>query len=457
MPALALALAVSVFAGIPSGDAMRWQPPAIEHGFDLQEGWDDAWRRFQDRHGRPDIHGPLLQPSPELQDDELELAQFVAEHPMAYGRDWANSSRGARIFVHSDDEFTFLNRVRLKERVPMGSVAAFGMRFDRYELRPYHSSLVRLDFVFPDIAGTGAFVEVRPVARFEKPDLDIDVAVGWARPELGRAALRVYFMDPFNNASDALAKNRSTPQEVRTLQRNPSVGLSGELELSRLRNVRAQAYFGGLFPSHASMSFDDEDRVPYEREQSAILGGGWVEARVPTGTDAATLAFGGTVLGQRTAEVRTRFGDLRGAGAFLGQTRERELKARVYGISELGAGTRGHTLLEAALAYRRTRLPEHESRYGSIRDDRSWLGMARATWMPTRVFGLELTYLVVDRRVTDGDGILAPFLTDTNHRLVTRLAFAFNPYVYVTMGTGWDVDRDANVYDQSGMTLTARW
>ena len=82
--------------------------------------------------------------------------------------------------------------------------------------------------------------------------------------------------------------------------------------------------------------------------------------------------------------------------------------------------------------------------------------MLRGNWMPTRVFGVELGYLVLDR-AAEGQGELADFLTQTNHRLSTRIALAFDPHVWITFGVGWDMDELEHPYDQGGMTLTGRW
>ncbi|MCA9701455.1 MAG: hypothetical protein KC431_28295 [Myxococcales bacterium] len=427
----------------------RFQPPELEPGWDMQETWDDVWRRFQDRHGRPDPQGPLLQPSPELQRPEYELTLAQAEHPLPLEADWNTRQRGARVYINSDDEFSFFNRVRIKERVPMGRVGAFALRYDRADLREIRSSMVRLSFAFPDIRGTGAFVEIRPIARFEKPDLDAELIVGWSRPQIARVAARAFFFDPANNASDALAQNRDSPQEIRVLQRDgPHVGLSTELDLALIPRVRTQLFFGGVVPMHSSISFADETLTAYERTQSALLGGGWLEyafARAP-------VRIGAHALVVKTSEVDSRTGDL----AVLKLIPEREIRGRVYALASVGEGTRGFTSFELSGSYRRDMLPGHTSKYGSVTDDRTLLGLLRATWMPTRVFGLELGYLLLDRKA-EGEGELAPFLTSTDHRLSTRFALAFNPYVRITFGVGWDLDDRSNRYDQGGMTLSMRW
>lgn len=446
MSPLPLVLA-ALLSGVPEG-GQRWYPPPVEHGWDLQETWDDTWRRFQDRNGRPDPQGPLLQPSPELQTHEYELTLAVAQQPFYLERDWTTRDRGARLFINSDDEFNFFNEVRLKERIPLGSVAAFGIRLDRRQLREIDSTMVRLDIAFPDIAGTGLFVEVRPVARLEKPDLDAELLVGWARPEQGRVVARAFFFDPANNASDALAQNRENPVDIRVLQRGPVIGLSGEAELSRIPNLTLQAYAGGLLPARQSLWFADEAKAPYDRQHSAVLGGGWAEVALPM----APVRIGASAMAVRALELQYTF-----AGARIDQTtQELDVRARAYAMAEVGEDTRGYTILEAAVSYRRTQLPEHTSQWGSVVDDRSWLAQLRATWMPTRVFGLEVGYFFLDR-AAQGEGDLAPFLTAQNHRLSTRFAFMFNPWLRATFGVGWDLDDEGNRYDKGGLTLSARW
>lgn len=432
-------------------DGIRFAPPPLEPGYDLYESWNDVWRRFEDRNGRPDPRGALLQPGPELQRAEYELTLAVAEHPLYFERDWNRRTRGARVFIHSDDEFSFFNEVRAKEMIPMGRVGALGLRYDRLELREVHSSMFQLAFAFPDIRGTGAFVEIRPIARFEKPDLDIEVAFGWARPELGRVQARVFSLDTFNDASDALATNRNSPQELRVIHREPAFGLAVEGELFAIRGIRSALYAGGVIPARQTYYFADPERTDHDREQAAVLGGAWLEWAVPRSP---------VLLGASALRVDTRQVDHNLAGALINWETEHETRARAYALARLDdhvfANFLGSLTLEAVASYRLTQLPQHVSEFGSVERDRSWLGMVRASWMPTRVFGVELGYLVLDRAAT-GEGELPPFLTETNHRLSTRFSLAFDPHVWISFGVGWDLDQLESPYDQGGMTLTGRW
>jgi hypothetical protein len=477
-PALSLLLALGPgFDGDVGAaeDGRRFAPPALEFGYGIRESWDDLWRRFLDREGRPDPRGPLLQPGPELQRAEYELTLAVAEHPLQFERDWQQRTRGARVFIHSDDEFSFFNEVRAKERIPMGKVAALGLRYDRLELREVRSSMFQLAFAFPDIRGTGAFVEVRPVARFEKPDLDLELAVGWTRPEQGKVQLRVFSLDTFANASEALAAGRGSAEPLRVIQRAPLFGLSAEAEVYAFERLRAALYLGGIIPARQDFLYGSETAlVDRQREQAAALAGAWVEWRVPRSP---------LLLGASATTVHTRQLDRDFDGAVLGWVREHETRARLYALARIDDAIipkfLGSLTVELSGSHRRTWLPEHGARPleaavsaatppadsghltppappGSLPFDRSWLGLLRATWMPTRVFGLELAYLVLDRDNL-GDGDLAVYLSATNNRLSTRFALAFDPHVWITFGVGWDLDRGDGVYDQGGMTLTGRW
>jgi hypothetical protein len=432
-------------------DGKRFDPPPVEHGFDLREDWDDIWRRFQDRHGRPDNRGALLQPSPELQSAEYELAMAVASHPTFLERDWNRRTRGARVFIHSDNEFVFFNGVRIKERIPMGKVGALGMRYDRFEARGIRSSLVQLVFAFPDIRGSGMFVEFRPIARLEKPDLDIELAAGWARPQIGRLQARVFSFDTFNNASDALAQNREAVQELRVVARNPSFGLAAEAELFVLPRVRAELFAGVVFPAITTMYWADPEILDVWRRQRAKLGGAWLEWAIPR----TPLLVGGSA-----TVVATDQHDFDRDALVAASVLERETRARGYLLARLDRetihGFFGRLDIELVGNFRLTQLPRHTSQFGGIPRDHSWMAMLRTQWMPTRMFGFEIGYLVLDR-VAEGNNELSAFLTGTNHRMSTRFAFAFDPHVRFTFGVGWDLDDRANRYDQGGMTLTARW
>jgi hypothetical protein len=450
--ALTLALSLAVRPEVAAAeDGKRFDPPSVEYGYDLREDWDDIWRRFQDRHGRPDARGPMLQPSPELQGAEYELTLAVASHPSFLERDWNRRTRGARVFVHSDNEFVFFNGVRIKERLPMGKVGAFGIRYDRFEARGIRSSLVQLVFAFPDIRGSGAFIEFRPIARLEKPDLDLELAAGWARPKVGRLQTRVFSLDTFNNASDALAQNRAVAQDLRVIQRNPSFALAAEAELFVLPRLRAQLFAGVVFPSIATFYYADPEILDVWRRHRAKLAGAWVEWAIPR----TPLWVGGSA-----TVVATDQHDFDKDARMIAAVPERETRARGYLLVHLDRetvnGFFGRLDIELVGNYRLTQLPRHSSEFGSVPRDHSWMGMLRTQWMPTRMFGFEISYLVLDR-VAQGPSELSAFLTETNHRMSTRFAFAFDPHVRFTFGVGWDLDDRANRYDQGGMTLTARW
>jgi hypothetical protein len=432
-------------------DGRRFDPPPLDYGYDLRESWDGIWRRFQDRHGRPDALGPLLQPGPELQSPEYELPLAVASHPMVLERDWARRTRGGRVFIHSDDEFSFFNGVNVKERIPMGRVGALGLRYDRLELREIKSSLFQLVFAFPDIRGSGAFVEIRPIARFEKPDLDLELAFGWMRPNLASVRTRVFFFDPFNNASDALAKNRDKPLELRTIQARPSVGAALELELFMSRHVRAELYAGVVLPSRTKFLYTDPMTFDFRRTQQALLAGGWIELAIPR----APVWIGASATTVRTSQI-----DEDALVRVVADTPEHETRAKLYVLAHIDDTTVrnffGRLDVELVGMHRLTRLPAHTSEYGSVTRDFSWLGMLRTQWMPTRVFGFEVGYLVLGREA-HGEGELPGFLTGINHRMSTRFALAFDPHVRITFGVGWDLDDRNNRYDQGGMTMIARW
>ena len=160
--------------------------------------------------------------------------------------------------------------------------------------------------------------------------------------------------------------------------------------------------------------------------------------------------------------IRLRFAllALMAFGPVLAAPVEREARARGYFLAHFDRTTVrdffGRLEVGLVASYRLTQLPKHTSEFGPVTRDRSWLGMLRTQWMPTRMFGFEIAYLVLDR-VAAGGGELADYLTATNHRVSTRFALAFDPHVRITFGVGWDMDDRANRYDQGGMTLTARW
>jgi hypothetical protein len=235
------------------------------------------------------------------------------------------------------------------------------------------------------------------------------------------------------------------------VQRNPSFGLAAEAELFALPRVRAELFAGVVFPAITSMYYADPEILDVWRRQRAMLGGGWLEWAIPR--TPLLLGGSGTV-------VATDQHDFDRMARVTATVLERETRARAYLLARLDRetirGFFGRLDIELVGNYRLTQLPRHSSEYGSVPRDHSWMAMLRTQWMPTRMFGLEIAYLVLDR-VAAGNSELATFLTETNHRMSTRFAFAFDPHVRFTFGVGWDLDDRGNRYDQGGMTLTARW
>ncbi len=441
-------------ASAADDDARRFAPMNRVYGYSMQEEWATLWRRILDRHGRADEMGPLYQPRIDLDRREYPLTLAVADFPMRWERDWAVRNRGARFWMHSDDEFFFLNRVQIKEQVPMGRVGAMGFRYDRVEGRTVQSSLFRLDFRFPDIRDTGAFVELRGYLRAAKPDLDLEAVVGqdfaW-----GRVMARGIVFDPIVNASDALVKARNGEVERRLHQENLAFGWSLEAQTRSWHGLRAEGYLGNVVPNRLRVEYADFAPDPegdFYKEQSGILGGGLLEYGRGWRGGARKKRYrmhvgAGTTL--IATEHRVDFDDFERADI---DAPERRAEVKLWWLAHfphdidaqvMGRYTRSKLGLVPGLDYRRADL------------DRQWFAEARATWMFTRPFGMELGYSILERRI-EGDERLQP-IAGLDNRALVRFVLRLQNWFWCSFGAGFDLDRGNEPYDQAGMTMILRW
>lgn len=455
----------------PAAESRSWSPPAPGYGYSLDDTWGNLWRRMQDRHARGDEMGPLWQPRVDLDRREYPLTLAVADFPMRWERDWAQRDRGARFWMHSDDEFFFLNRVQIKERVPMGRVGAMGFRYDRFDGRTLRSSLLRLDFAFPDIRGSGTFVELRGYLRATKPDLDLQAALG-QRFDWGTVTARAIVFDPITNASDALVQARNGSEPRRLRQRNLALGWTIEAQTKWLAGWRGEAYLGSVLPNRLRVEFNatgamrpEELPSDFDKEQSAIVGGGMVEHALggpqsrrpkakPMHVGLATLLI--------STEHRVRFDEPERNGLPSGarlDAPERGTMVQGWWLAHLAPDLDAQVMVRWNQAW----LGEAPGLgYPRVEGDRQWFAEARATWLFTRPFGVELGYSLLDRKVEAAAGdpdteIYARYISGFDQRALLRFVLRFRHSFWASFGAGFDLDRGGEVYDQAGMTMMLRW
>lgn len=426
-------------------------PPAPEFGYSMQEDWDTMWRRVQDRSARGDDLGPYLQRRPDLARREYPLTLAVADFPMRWERAWVNQASGARFWMHSDDEFFFLNRVQVKQRTAMGKTSQIGLRYDRLEGRTIRSSILRLDFRWPNINKTGVFVEIRAFLRATKPDLDAEVAVGqhfgW-----GRVLTRVIVFDPITNASWALVQGRQGEQERELFQETATVGWTFEAQTKDLKGVHAEAYVGSVIPNRLRVEYGSQSEDPeadYLREQSATMAGGLVEYAMRPREGRKTMHAGASGTYVRT-EHHVDFDDPERPSY---DAPERDAIVQAWWLGHFGRDLD----LQVRGRYSRTKLGTvTQLAYRRIELDEKWLAEARATWLFTRPFGMELGYSVLKREL-DGPEEITYYIAGTDHRALIRFVLRFRHSFWVAFGAGLDLDRGGEVYDQGGMTMVLRW
>ena len=394
--------------------AARGEP---EPGFTLEDEWNALWRRVADRGGRPDPEGPVQQRFVDSLYREYELDLAVPAFPLRLERAWAERPAGARLWVQSLDEFELATRAQIKVRAPIGGAWRVGFAFDRLETRTVQSDLVRVDFAWDPPCGTFVWISAYP--RWEKDDSDLSVAVGRRHPALGEARLRLFALDPFTNASTALAESRDEPLDRSVKQIDLPLALAAEVVSRSWRGVRGELYGGGILPQATQVRFEDpaED---YQQQQTGWLGGALAEWKLQP--EPLWLGASGLVMSTRWRRDHDTMVEADR------EVSERSWQLRPYA---LWAPT-GALRLEGQLRW--TSRPE--SADGMQRRDQEWLTSARGAWMFSRVAGVDLGLLRYDRSSSGPPDVR---VDGNRHRLVTRMLLELGA-LWASFGVSWDLD-----------------
>lgn len=406
---------------------------AHAEGYTLVERVDDVWRRFEDRHGRVDPDGALLQLHDPLQSVEYAFDRELARPPLWMEADWVAGRDKVRFFVQSLDEFTFTNELQIEQHAPLGAGGDFGLRLDRVERREGQSTIVRVDFGADDIAGSGWFAGLSLTPRWEKEDIDLEVSAG-VETAAGRIRGRLIALDPFVDLAHALAESRDAVVPRSADQRDAPLAWAVDFQSRPIAGLRGEIYAGVVLPAATDYTFADPAQAGFTRAQRAALGGALLEWH-----DAIPLWIGVSAL-HVVAKTSWTGDDPRVVDEALS-----ELKA--YAFGDLGP-VRVSAEATRGVGRSDTRRPDA----ARDREEVRWTSVVRAHWLPG-VVGLELGLMRADRAVRAGP---ADALEDPEHRLITRCLLRFGPEVFIALGNGWDLDAGDGIYDGGGFTLVAR-
>jgi hypothetical protein len=255
--------------------------------------------------------------------------------------------------------------------------------------------------------------------RWEKDDSDLGAAVGWRDPALGEARLRLFALDPFTNASTALAESRDRPLDRSVKQIDLPLALAAEAVSRSWRGVRGELYAGGIVPQSTDVRFADA-ALDYEQRASGWLAGALVEWKL----EEAPLWLGASALGMSTRWRREHEVMVEEDG----EVSERTWQLRPYALWAPVDRLR----LEGQVRW--TSRPE--SADGTHRRDREWLTSARGAWMFSRVVGVDLGLLRYDRSASGPPDV---DVEGNRHRLVTRMLLQLGA-LWASFGVSWDLD-----------------
>jgi len=279
--------------------------------------------------------------------------------------------------------------------------------------------------------------------RLTKEDSDIIAAVGVRDARWGDVRLRVFALDPFTNASYALAAVRNRPLEFTKGQEDAP--LAAALELSTLGCIlRGELYLGGILP-HDTRYRSSNTALDQTQTESGVLAGGMLEWRPP----GVALRIGGSALTMMTKWQRAY--SLRPE---LDRTvDERTHQLRLYAFGKPRRGVQ----LEGQLRW--TGRPESDQGASpaarSERSDNEWLATLRGEWWIGRSAGVDVGVFAMTR---SHDGMLGQIANTDGDvvRVLTRSVLQLGPRVRASVGCSWDVYvKNKGPFGGAGMTLIA--
>jgi hypothetical protein len=275
---------------------------------------------------------------------------------------------------------------------------------------------VRVDFAWDPPGGT--FVTISAYPRWEKDDSDVSVAIGRRHPDLGEARVRLFALDPFTNASTALAESRDQPLDRSVKQIDLPLALAAEVASRSWRGVRGELYGGGIVPQATEVRHL-EPADDYQ-QQSGWLAGALVEWKVPERP--LWVGTSGLAMSTRWRREHETMGE-----------EDRE-------VSERTRQVRGYALwapLDALRVEGQVRWTSRpESVDGEHRRDREWLTSARGAWMFSRVAGVDLALLRYDRSASGPPDVR---VEGDRHRLMTRALLQLGA-LWASFGVSCDLD-----------------
>jgi hypothetical protein len=434
-----------VLAVIAHSAAAEADTPALvetEHiGFTLDEDWRQWWRRVLDRGGRPDPTGPLQQRFAKPQYPEHEVDQIVGDFMLAREAHWARSTNQLRFWVHSYDALELGTKFQMKLGHDIGGDWRVGFRYDGLDNRATASHLLSCDFTWSPQGKAGFYTTSSIYPRLEKQDTDLALTVGYDAGSLGHARVRIFGLDPFTNASYALASNRKPPAPLFWKQLDLPLAVSVELLSGQWRGLHSELYLGAV-PSQRQELHLGGLVEKHIHDDAAWMLGGMLEWRAPEYP--LWLGVTGLVAANRWKAFDTD--DIAGSRQRI---RERNVQTRAYAI----VSPRRDMLFEGQL--RVTARPESVRSPGGAhteREDNEYVLGTRGQWLFSSWLGTELAYWHTDRGTAGPPDVSVDGSID---RFVTRLVFNSGGGMLVSVGADWDpAPRRSAYYAGGGATVS---
>lgn len=443
-------LALITALAAPPGASARAQSPAQHRLAPLLtlELWaENVWLSLTDRDGsyfgRLAEQGTFQRFNPLIHREyELDLRTGL------FGEDedarWAAAARGLRVAGASIGHPFILNFADWRERVPISERVQLLARFRRQRSLTEQRDYPNVGVSWTPARGSPWTLGVGIGMHFFKASADVEVALGrrWAG-QRGVLSLdtRFAFLDAFSNVIfDALGVE---PEETPAHFTYAVLPVAARITATwSAPETRVELHAGTSNRGAVEVSFPASGDPSYRQEEQVGFAGAlaeWAPER--------RLRFAAYVTSARATTDRV-FSPTKSAGFRL---RERTETLGLRGAAAL----RGSVVFELGVGgvWR----PEDRDRDdGSTvrhrdREVHAHLSLARrpvtgSTW--------RLRYDFDDRAA----GVLAPLLTEANHRLPTEFGYRFRSGFQVTVGVRWDLDEgSAYAFDGGHLRFTATW
>ncbi len=357
---------------------------------------------------------------------------------------WAAAGSGLRVAGTSINHPFILQQVDWRHAAPVSGPVDFLVRYRRQHTLAARRDYPTVGLRWSGVGGSPWSLSTTLGIHFFKASADVELRASrrWGQPSASETRLefRVALLDTF---SDAIFQGLGVaPEETPAHFDYARPPLAGRVLLTRASGpVRFELHAGASARTEVRVTFPETGERSYRLLERVHFVGGLTEVRASERL--AIAGYGGVA----EADAERRF-----EGGSLSRLTSEE-RTSIFGLvlrAWLGPGT-GVVAGVRRVGRPETRITEQQPVRHSDREHSAWAGLRR---QPTAGWTWGALVAWMDREA----GVLAPWLSGANKRLITDWGYRFVSRFEVTAGVRWDLDYSRDrLFDGGHLRFTAMW